>query len=157
MRAILLTAAVLAAAGSADGETWVRARSPHAEVLSDGSEAQAKRAAAHVEVVHRVLQSALAPLTGLAEGSPPPLVLAFRDRQSFARYLPLQDGEPQEVGGIVLGGADRTYIAVNAGADSADEDLAHEYTHFALNPVLPAQPPWVGEGLAELVATAAVW
>jgi len=141
----------------AAAEAWVRARTPHAEVLSNGSEAQARRAAEHLEVFHRVLQSALAPLPGLVEGSRPPLVLAFRDAQSFSRFLPLRDGEPQQVDGIILGGADRTYIAVNLGAEVSDGALAHEYTHFALNPVLPAQPPWMGEGLAELLATASVW
>ena len=145
---------------SAAADTWVRARSPHVEVLSNGSEAQARRAAEHVEIFHRVLQSALAPLPGLVEGSRPPLVLAFRDAQSFARFRPLRnDGAPQEVDGVILGGADRTYIAVNLGADREDahEALAHEYTHFVLNPILPAQPPWMGEGLAELLAAASLW
>ena len=138
-------------------KTWTRARSPHVEVLTNGSEAQARRAAEHIETFHRVLQSALAPLPGLVEGAPPPLVLAFRDAPSFSRFVPLRNGEPQEVDGVILGGADRTYIAVNLGAEDSDEALAHEYAHFALNPVLPAQPPWLGEGLAELLATASVW
>lgn len=145
----------LARWGAAD-EEWTRARSPRIEVLTNASAAEARRAAEHVDALHRVLQSALAPLPRLFEGSRPPLVLGFRDRQSFSRFLPLRNGEPQQVDGIILGGADRTLIAVNLGADgeTSGQALAHEYTHFALNPVLPAQPPWLGEGLAELLAAA---
>jgi tetratricopeptide (TPR) repeat protein len=158
VKAILpLVLASLAGAPAAGAESWVRARSPHIEVLTNGSEAQARRAAEHIETFHRVLQSALAPLPGLFEGSRPPLVLAFRDAHSFSRFVPLRDGEPQRVDGVILGGADRAYIAVNLGSDAFDEALAHEYAHFALNPVLPAQPPWIAEGLAELLATASVW
>ena len=151
-----LVLAVVVPAPAVAADTWVRARSAHAEVLTDTSEAQARRLAAHADVVHRVLQSALAPVAAPAD-SRPPLVLAFRDEQAFSRSLPVRDGEPQEVGGIILGGDERAYIALSAGAPSAEEALAHEYTHYVLNPVLPAQPPWMGEGLAELVAMATVW
>ncbi len=153
----LVVLASLTGVRVADAETWVRARSPHVEVLSNGSEAQAGRAAEHIETFHRVLQSSLAPRPGLADGARPPLVLAFRDAQSFSRFAPLRKGEPQEVDGVILGGDDRTFIAVNLGAEDSFEALAHEYTHFALNPILPAQPPWIGEGLAELLAAASVW
>jgi tetratricopeptide (TPR) repeat protein len=71
--------------------------------------------------------------------------------------VPLRKGEPQDVDGVILGGDDRTFIAVDLGAEDAGLALAHEYTHFALNPVLSAQPPWIGEGLAELLARASIW
>jgi len=140
----------------ADGR-WVRARGAHAEVLTSGSEVQARRAAEHVETVHRVFQAALAPLPLRPEGSRPPLVLAFRDRGSFTSVLPLRDKQPQQVDGLILGGTDRTYLVVHLEADDFDVALAHEYAHYLLNPVLAAQPPWVGEGLAELLARATVW
>src|SRR5687767_9893884 len=155
MRAIILTAAALATAAPVSGDAWVRARSPRVEVLSNGTEAQARQAAAHLDAFHRVLQAALAPLQIAA--TPPPLVLAFRDRASFLRVLPLRKGEPQDVGGIILGGSDRTYLAVDLGASESEVALAHEYAHHVLNPMLAAQPPWLGEGLAELLARASVW
>src|SRR5687768_10963194 len=155
MRAIILTAAALATAAPVSGDAWVRARSPRVEVLSNGTEAQARQAAAHLDAFHRVLQAALAPLQIAA--TPPPLVLAFRDRASFMRVLPLRKGEPQDVGGIILGGSDRTYLAVDLGAEEAEVALAHEYAHHVLNPLLAAQPPWLGEGLADLLARASAW
>src|SRR6187200_2275001 len=100
-----LVLAVLAFAGwgGAD-EQWVRARSAHVEVLSDGTPGQARRAAERLEAFHRVLQSALGGMPGLfAADAPPPLVLAFRG-ESYGRYVPLRNGEPQEADGFILGG-----------------------------------------------------
>jgi tetratricopeptide (TPR) repeat protein len=155
VRARFVFAAIAITGTASADEAWVRARAPHVEVLTNGSAADAQRAAARVETFHRVLQAALLPLP--APAGPPPLVLAFRDTASFKRFLPLRNGEPQEVDGVILGGSDRPYIAVNLGSADFERALAHEYVHFALNPVLPAQPPWMGEGLAELLATASVW
>ena len=155
MRAGLVIAILVSAEWTAANEEWTRARSPLVEVLSNGTEAQARRAAAHLEAFHRVMEAALAPLA--VAPAAPPLVLAFRDRASFMRVLPLRKGEPQDVGGIILGGSDRTYLAVDLGAGEADVALAHEYAHHVLNPMLAAQPAWLGEGLAELLARASVW
>lgn len=156
----LFAALVVMAAGAsplAAAFAWVRARTAHVEVLTDGSEEQARRAAAQLEVFHRVLQAALRGVPGLLEDRRPPLVLAFRGDESYARYLPLRNGEPQEADGFILGGGDRMAIAVNLGTADPGEALAHEYTHYALSPVLPAQPAWLGEGLAQLLAAATVW
>jgi tetratricopeptide (TPR) repeat protein len=148
---------VVALGGSAQaGEEWVRARSPHAEVLTDGTEAQARRAAERIEAFRRVLEPALAPLS-LAGDQRPPLVLAFRSRAAFASVLPHRNGAPHDVDGVILGGSDRTTIAVHLEAADFEGALAHEYVHYALGPVLSAQPPWLGEGLAELLAQASLW
>jgi tetratricopeptide (TPR) repeat protein len=144
-------------AATANEAPWIRARSAHVEVVSDGTPDQARQAAEGLEVFHRVLQSALGGMPGLfASDAPPPLALAFR-AGAYPSYVPRRDGDPQEADGFILGGADRTVIAVDLGAADPGEALAHEYTHFALNPVLPAQPAWLGEGLAQLLAGATVW
>jgi tetratricopeptide (TPR) repeat protein len=153
-----LVVAILAAAqwvGASD--QWVRARTPHADVLSNGTATQARRAAEHVETVRRVFHAALSPLSLAGEESRPPLILVFRDRGSFNGVLPLRDNEPHQIDGLILGGTDRTYLVVHLAAMDFEGALAHEYAHHLLNPVLAAQPPWLGEGLAELLAGATVW
>jgi hypothetical protein len=157
MRKVLVLALMGLTGPVSAEEPWTRARSPRVEVLTDGSEAQARHAAGHVETFHRVLQSALTGVPRAAEDGRPPLVVAFRDRASFSRFVPLRDGDPHDVDGVILGGGDRTAIAVHLGAGDADTALAHEYVHHTLNPLLAAQPPWIGEGLAELLAQASVW
>jgi tetratricopeptide (TPR) repeat protein len=144
---------LLATAAGAE-ETWARARSGRVEVITDASPAYARAAAEHVESFDRVLRSALPGVA--APEARAPLVLALADAGSFSRFVPAHVGEPHAVDGVVLGGADRTYIAVDLGArrDAPFEPLAHEYVHFVLNATLPAQPAWMGEGLADLLAAA---
>jgi tetratricopeptide (TPR) repeat protein len=157
MRNALVLALIGLTGPASAEEAWVRARSPHAEVLSNGTATQARRAAEHVEAVRRVFAAALAPLPLAVEEARPPLVLVFRDRGSFSGVLPLRDNEPQQIDGLILGGTDRTYLVVHLAAVDFEAALAHEYAHHLLNPVLAAQPPWLGEGLAELLAGATVW
>ena len=79
------------------------------------------------------------------------VVIAFRDQGSFAPFLPLYRGRPQEVEGYFQAGSDRDYIAASVGSDHGDphETVFHEYAHVVLNRTLSAQPLWLGEGLAE--------
>jgi tetratricopeptide (TPR) repeat protein len=80
-------------------------------------------------------------------------VLAFGDGGSFDDVMPLgKDGEPRTADGFFQGGTGRSYIAVNLGTNRPDryDALYHEWAHLALNEALPAQPAWVGEGLAEV-------
>jgi Tfp pilus assembly protein PilF len=151
-------AAALLSGVSAAGaeETWARARSARVEVITDAAPAYARAAAEHVASFDRVLRSAL-PGVAAPDGRGP-LVLALVDAGSFSRFVPANVGHPHAVDGVILGGADRTYIAVDLGArrDAPFEPLAHEYVHFVLNAALPAQPAWMGEGLADLLAAASI-
>ena len=155
---LLATAAALLSGVTATGaeESWVRARSARVEVITDASPAYARAAAEHVDAFDRVLRSVLPAVS--APDARPPLVLALADAGSFARFVPAHVGEAHAVDGVILGGADRTYVAFDLGArrDAPFEPLAHEYVHFVLNAALPAQPAWMGEGLADLLAAATI-
>ena len=135
-------------------QAWVRARVPHAEVLSNGTDAQAQQAAERIEGAHRALK-ALFPTLPDPETAPP-VVIAFADERGFAAFTPADHDEPERVDGFILGGPERTYLVVNLASEREDpfDTLAHEYTHYVLNAVLPAQPPWLGEGVADFVANA---
>jgi tetratricopeptide (TPR) repeat protein len=145
-----LVIAPCATPARANPRAWVRARTAHFDVLSDGGPAAAGPAAAALARFHRVLEELLpAPPT---DGEGPLVVLAFTSEDSFRSCVPRHRDEPREVDGFFQGGTARRFIAVNLRAERADpyDALYHEYAHLALNRVLPAQPAWVSEGLAEL-------
>ncbi len=151
--AVLLAAAM---APGAAAETWTRVRTPLADVYTDASPAAARAAAGHVAAADRVLRSAMPGLRDATAGAAPAVVFAFAGRDGLARVVPLQVAEPQRIDGVILGGVDRTYLAVDLAARTDDpfEPLAHEYVHFVLNAALPAQPAWLAEGVATLLAGA---
>ena len=129
---------------------WARARSAHFEVLSDASADRARALAAHLERFRRVMEAVL---RRTPEGpDPPTIVVAFDDARSFAPFVPLFHGRPQEVQGYFQGGSDRDYIAVDldTAPDDPYETVDHEYAHVLLNRTLSAQPVWLAEGLAEV-------
>jgi len=67
----------------------------------------------------------------------PTVVIAFRDRASFAPFLPTYRGRRQDVDGYFQAGSDRDYIAACLGPEGdPDETLFHEYAHVLLNRTL---------------------
>jgi hypothetical protein len=131
---------------------WVRVRTAHFDVLSDAPEADARALAARLE---RFRGGALALLAAAPlEEESPTVVLAFRDAASFAPFRPLYEGRTQDVDGFSVGGSDSGYIALQLGTGRRDpfETAYHEYAHLILNRTLPAQPVWLGEGLAEVLS-----
>jgi len=150
--ALAASLVVLPAVAAAAESAWVRVRTEHFDLLSDGGAAAARPAAAALARFRRVLEEALpAPRTG---GEGPLVVLAFTSEDAFRSCVPRRGGEPRGVDGFFQGGTARRFIAVNLRADRPDpyDVLYHEYAHLALNRSLPAQPAWVSEGLAELYA-----
>jgi tetratricopeptide (TPR) repeat protein len=129
---------------------WVRVRTPDFDLLSDGGAAAARPAAAALARFHRVLEGLLPAPPGVPDG--PLVVLAFTSEGSFRNYVPQHGGEPRSVDGFFQGGTARRFIGVNLRSERPDpyDALYHEYAHLALNRVLPAQPAWVAEGLAEM-------
>ena len=131
---------------------WSRVRSARFELLTDGGAAEALAAAAALARFDRVLEQLIPQRR--ADPGDPIVVLAFRDGDAFARFVPRHAGAPREVDGFFQGGTARCYIAFNLRAERTDpyDALYHEYAHLALNRFLPAQPAWVAEGLAEMYA-----
>ena len=82
----------------------MRVRSAHFEVLSDARPERARSVAVGLEQFRRVLAAALA-RTPQADDTIT-VVIAFRDQGSFAPFLPLYRGRPQDVEGYFQ--ADRT-------------------------------------------------
>jgi tetratricopeptide (TPR) repeat protein len=138
-----------AASPSSSEQEWVAVRSARFEVLSDAGLERARAVAVRLEQFRRVLQEVLG--RAEQEADPDTVVIAFRDQESFAPFLPVYRGRPQEVEGYFQAGSDRDYIAATVGSPHGDphETVFHEYAHVVLNRTLSAQPLWLGEGLAE--------
>jgi tetratricopeptide (TPR) repeat protein len=148
-RGLALAVSVLSLAVPAFAGDWVRVRTAHFEVLSDAAPERARAVAAGLEQFRRLLGEVLGRTPD--PGDPPTVVVAFRDQASFAPFLPVYRGRPQDVEGYFQAGADRDYITVSLGATDAEarETVSHEYAHAVLNRTLSAQPLWLAEGLAE--------
>jgi tetratricopeptide (TPR) repeat protein len=146
----LLPAFAAGARGADSG--WVRVRTPHLDVLSDAAEADARLLAVRLERFRAAATALLAaePL----EDEAPTVVLAFKDAAAFEPFRPVYAGRAQDVDGFSIGGSDSGYIALRLGTGQRDpfETAYHEYAHLLLNRMLPAQPVWVAEGLAEVLS-----
>ena len=142
-------ASLAAASPSSSEPEWTAIRSAHFEVLSDAGLERTRAVAVRLEQFRRVLREVF----GRAEDEADPVtvVIAFRDQGSFAPFLPIYRGRPQDVEGYFQAGSDRDYIAASVGSEHTDphETVFHEYAHVLLNRTLTAQPLWLGEGLAE--------
>jgi predicted Zn-dependent protease len=146
----LALAAVAASAFPAAAAEWVRVRSPHLEVLSDAPSASVVDAAVRLERFRVVLRALFPQAESPLEV--PPVVVAFRHAADLERFTPRYRGRAVAADGFFLSGPEGRYIAIALapGRRDAWEPVFHEYAHLVLAHVLPAQPVWVSEGLAEL-------
>jgi tetratricopeptide (TPR) repeat protein len=82
----------------------------------------------------------------------PPLIVGFRQSADLERFAPRYRGRAVEADGFFLSGPEGRYVAVRLASGRPDEwePVFHEYAHLVLAHVLPAQPAWVSEGLAEV-------
>ena len=156
---------VLAAAPTpASGGPWVDVRSPHLIVVSDAGAGEARRIAVRFEKIRAALKA----LWPWARVDPPvPLtILATRDEQGLKVLLPGYwevKGRAQPAGVFMLGLA-RPWIALRAdlaepspGSDNPYSLIQHEYVHLVVRLNFERVPPWLNEGVAELLGGTIVW
>lgn len=130
---------------------WVVVSTPDGELVTDAEPEVARQAAERLQRFAQVLRAA-APVPPLDTRRA--VILAFAGAGAFETVRPRQGARAFEVDGFVQGGPVRTLAVVNLSADRPDPmgTLDHEYVHLALNGALPAQPPWLAEGLAEVLS-----
>ena len=134
-------------APGAAAETWDRARIAAGRGASPTARAAlcAGGAAEHVETFDRVLPlGASRPARRVPRRRRAPWSCLAGRAVLRGFRAPRRSRSRSSVDGVILGGGDRTFSPWTwARTDDPFEPLAHEYTHFALNPVLAAQPPWL--------------
>jgi tetratricopeptide (TPR) repeat protein len=157
--ALLLASALSQGAGlcapaAADvlGMRWLETRTPHFQVIGNGTTQEVARLAGRLEQFHQ----AYAFLAGArAVATPPVVVMAFPDHYSLTPFLPLYEGQPANLSGFFRRGWDANVIALQitgAGRDSL-ETIYHEYTHLLFRRHGRVWPLWLMEGMADFYST----
>jgi len=161
LRRLALAVLVAWLPASARAESWTRVRGPRLEVLSDGGEAPAREAALRLERLQSVLERLLLPEPGTLNAesdTQPTRAILLRRPQAVADLVPASHADPSAVAGFFVGGSEGPVIV--APLPGGDERAGsrrwavvdHECIHLHLNRVLPSQPVWVAEGLADALS-----
>ena len=133
---------------------WFAARTAHFNVFSCGEPQQVFRVAAQFEQFCDAYSS----LAGAqAVASPPISVLVFPDHESMKPFLPLYQGQPENLAGFFNHGTDENLIVLSLPGAHADNEqfsvIFHEYTHLLLRRNDRIWPLWLKEGMAEIYST----
>jgi tetratricopeptide (TPR) repeat protein len=137
-----LTVALVAIGARAAPGGWAVARSAHFEVYAQAGGEAARSALERFEQVRALLLQQ----TGFeTAGRPAVRVVQFASAREYEPYRlgPIADA-------FYIGTESRDYIIMAGNADTG----AHEYAHAVLHANKAVVPPWLAEGMAELLSTA---
>jgi tetratricopeptide (TPR) repeat protein len=133
---------------------WFETRTAHFNIYSCGAPQEVNKVAGQLEE----FCEAFALLAGSqAVASPPIVVMAFPDHESMKPFLPLYQGQPENLAGFFQRGNDENLIVLSlpeAGAASVEMPVVfHEYTHLLFRRNDRIWPIWLKEGMAEVYST----
>jgi len=127
---------------------WVRVRSPHFTVLSDGTEKQARDIAIGFEQIHAVFTQALPGLR--TDSGAETIVIAPKDERTFVQLAPWQKKQSAQIAGEFHQGWEKDFVVVRLDfPDETRDTVYHEYIHKLLHLNFTRMPVWLDEGLAE--------
>ena len=153
---VVLALAALTTAGQPGAdplvhEHWFEARTAHFHIYSCGSTQAVASLATRLEQFH----DAYSMLAGAqAVASPPIIAVAFPDYGAMKPFLPLYQGQPENLAAFFIRGTDENLIVLHL-AGSGDDSLQrifHEYSHLLMRHNAPYWPMWLNEGMAEIYA-----
>lgn len=148
---ILAFAAAVCCLLPARAETWVKVKSPHFTVISNGNEKEARDVAAGFEQIHAVFTLALPGLR--TDSGAETIVIATKDRNTFTNLQPNEKKQADHIGGEFMKGWEKDYVIVRLDfPDQTREIVYHEYIHKLLGLNFTRLPVWLDEGLAEFFA-----
>ena len=149
---VLLCSAALAAPPDESPGGWFVARNNHFEVFSQAGPERAKFTLMRFEELRSFFeQNRVANLTRGNHENAPVRVVEFRSAKEYesVKLNPTADAYFSAV-------EDRSYIVMPIFAGNDFRVAAHEYAHFVLYSGGLKLPPWLSEGLAELMSTVRV-
>ncbi|MGD0251842.1 MAG: hypothetical protein ABSC01_04005 [Verrucomicrobiota bacterium] len=133
---------------------WFETRTAHFNIYSCGAPQEVNKVAGQLEEFCEAF-SLLAGSQAVA--SPPIVVMAFPNHESMKPFLPLYQGQPENLAGFFQHGNDENLIVLSlpeAGAASMDMAVVfHEYTHLLFRSNDRIWPLWLKEGMAEVYST----
>jgi tetratricopeptide (TPR) repeat protein len=148
----LLALTALAALGQSKGaallhQRWFEARTAHFQIYSCSATQEVARLAARLEQ----FRDAYALLAGAqAVASPPIIVLAFPSDAALRPFLPLYQGNPENLSGFFHRGSDENLIVLHLSGNGSLERVFHEYAHLLMRHHQAYWPLWLNEGMAEI-------
>jgi TonB family protein len=156
--ACLFLLAAFAISAGAQTDTWLEVRTPHFLVISNSTEKDARRSAAHFERMRSVL-SRVFPDTNV-ETATPIVVLAVADKRNIQALEPaayLGKGKLNLLG-LFLQAPEKDFVLIwlDAPGQYPYAPVYHEYTHFVLSRTGEWMPLWLSEGLAQFYQTAEI-
>jgi tetratricopeptide (TPR) repeat protein len=133
---------------------WFETRTAHFNIYSCGALPDIYKLAGRLEQ----FSEAYTQLAGAqAAASPPIVVMAFPDQESLKPFLPLYQGQPENLAGLFKRGSDENLILLSLPETNAAltgmEVIFHEYTHLLFRHNDPIWPLWLKEGMAEVYST----
>jgi tetratricopeptide (TPR) repeat protein len=144
---------------AADRNKWVEVRSPNFIVVSDGSEADARKVAQQFEQVRALFRESL--VYARSHPSPVITILAAKDENSLRELLPeyWETKGHTHPAGIFLDAYDQFQVAIalDAHGDNPYETIYHEYYHSVTTPYFSALPLWVTEGMADFYGNTEIY
>lgn len=131
---------------------WVLVTMPHFTLLTEASEADARKWATELERFRRRMQDVL----DVPESMVRPLtVVLFRSDKAMRPFKPLENGQPKNLAGMFVNACDSHAIALSLDGDPKETRriIFHEAVHWYSNAAESAMPAWLEEGVAEVYST----
>jgi tetratricopeptide (TPR) repeat protein len=145
---LLLCLLALGLSPARAADNWVKVRSPHFTVLSNGSEKQARDIAAGFEQIHAVFAQALPGLR--TDSGAETIVIAPKDERTFVQLVPWQKKQSGHIAGEFHKGWEKDFVIVRLDVpEETRNTVYHEYIHKLLHLNFTRMPVWLDEGLAE--------
>jgi hypothetical protein len=129
-------------------ESWVKVRSPHFTVISNGSEKEARRIALGFEQIHSVFAIVIPGMR--TDSGAETIVIAPKDEHTFVYLLPDEKKRAGYIAGEFHKGWEKDYVIVRLDIPDENRNIVyHEYIHKLLHLNFTRLPTWLDEGLAE--------
>jgi len=159
---LLLSLSLLVAASATARdhiENWIEVRSPAFTIITNSSDKQGRRIAAHFERMRTILQQTYPQVEDFGEA--PVIVLALKDKNQFRALQPSTYASTKSLPlhGMFVGASDKSYILMrlDSAAGNPYPVVYHEYTHLFLRQANDRMPLWLNEGLAEFYGTTEIY
>jgi tetratricopeptide (TPR) repeat protein len=132
----------------ADADTWVKVKSPHFTVISNGNEKEARRVTEGFEQIHAIFSVALPGLR--TDSGAETIVIAPKDERTFTYLLPFEKKRAGTIAGEFHKGWEKDHVIVRLDIPDEERNIVyHEYVHKLLHLNFTRMPVWLDEGLAE--------
>jgi tetratricopeptide (TPR) repeat protein len=129
-------------------ETWVKVKSPHFTVISNGSEKDARKIALGFEEIHAVFAIVIPGMR--TDSGAETIVIALKDERTFDYLLPFEKKRSAYIAGEFFKGWEKDHVIVRLDFPDQSRDIVyHEYIHKLLHLNFTRLPVWLDEGLAE--------